>query len=100
MDDWSTGIWQLVSRLIENGAHDATLDQFVEARRAGDCELADRLIAREQQLTVSSLRFFQESNRLVPRFGIAPAGVELQEERTSHRCLTSCMFGRTLLSAE
>ena len=44
MDDWSTGIWQLVSRLIENGAHDATLDQFVEARRAGDYELADRLL--------------------------------------------------------
>lgn len=44
MDDWATGILELLNRLIENGADDAKLNQFVEARRAGDSELADRLL--------------------------------------------------------
>ena len=44
MNDWATGISELLSRLIENGADDDKLTEFVEARRTGDSELADRLL--------------------------------------------------------
>lgn len=41
-----------------------------------------------------------QSDRLPVRFGSAPTDIELQEKRAGHRCLTSRMFGRTLLCAK
>ena len=44
VDDWATGISELLGQLIEKGADDDELTRFVEARRAGDSELADRIL--------------------------------------------------------
>ena len=43
--DWATGISELLGQLIEKGANEDELTRFVEARRAGDTELADRILS-------------------------------------------------------
>ena len=45
VDDWATGISELLGQLIEKGADENQLTRFVEARRAGDTELADRILS-------------------------------------------------------